>query len=95
MLGLLQLGASQGRSEEELYAAALTANLYWFPGQYSKIALYFQEVEGKSINDVSARDVLSRKFSAASGFKGNIVRKLAERDLLPGSSNRGSQGCSV
>jgi hypothetical protein len=95
MLGLLQLGASQGRSEEELYAAGLIANLYWFPGQYSKIALYFQEIEDKSLMDVPARDVLSRKFSSGSGFNGNVVRKLAAKNLLPGSRGRRAQGCSV
>jgi hypothetical protein len=95
MLGLLQLGASQGKSEEELYAAALIANLYWFPGQYSKMALYFQEIEDKNLMHVPARDVLSKKFSSGSGFNGNVVRKLAAKDLLPGSRRRGSQGCSV
>ncbi len=95
MLGLLQLGAAQGKSEEELYAAGLIANLYWFPSHYSKIALYFQEIEDKSLMEIPARDVLSRKFSSGSGFKGNVVRKLAAKDLLPGSRRQRSQGCSV
>lgn len=95
MLGLLQLGAAQGKSEDELYAAGLTANLYWFPGQYSKIALYFQEIEDQSLLDVPARDVLSRKFSSASGFKANVVSKLAANNLLPDSPGRRAQGCSV
>ena len=34
MLGLLELMASQGASEEEMRQGALTANSYWFPDYY-------------------------------------------------------------
>lgn len=34
MLGFLELMASQGISEEEMYQAAKTLNSYWFPGYY-------------------------------------------------------------
>jgi len=95
MLGLLQLGASQGRSEIELYSIALTANSYWFPRQYSNVALYFEEIEGRSMDEVSPRKVLSLDYSSASGFKGNVTRKLAEKDLLPRSRRGRAQGCSV
>ena len=49
MLGLLELGASQGRSEEELYAIALNANSYWYAEKYSRIGLYFEEIEGEEL----------------------------------------------
>jgi hypothetical protein len=39
MLGLLQLGAAQGLSEEELYDEALAFNSFWFPDNYQKMAL--------------------------------------------------------
>jgi hypothetical protein len=95
MLGLLQLGASQGRSEEELYAIALTANSYWFADKYSKIGLYFEEIEGKSVKDVPAQDILSRKYSSSSGFRSNVFSKLAQKNLLPSSRRGRSGGCSV
>lgn len=34
MLGLLELLASQGASEDEMYKAALQMNSFWFPGQF-------------------------------------------------------------
>lgn len=95
MLGLLELGASQGRSEEELYAIALNANSYWYAEKYSRIGLYFEEIEGKSLNDTPARELLSRKFSSASGFRANVLKKLAEKGLLPSRRRVSSKGCSV
>ncbi len=95
MLGLLELGASQGKTEDQLYDMALKANIYWFPQQYLNIAFYFEEMEGKDYKSLSASELLSRDYSSASGFKGNVMRKLAQNDLVPGSSRRGSKGCSV
>jgi hypothetical protein len=95
MLGMLELGASQGRSEQELYAAALIANAYWFPTKYAKIALYYEDVVKRPFSDVPPRDVLSRRVSSSSGLRGNVVRKLAEANLLSRSSGSRSGGCSV
>ncbi|MDP2624965.1 MAG: hypothetical protein Q8P27_02145, partial [Candidatus Peregrinibacteria bacterium] len=41
MLGFLELLASQGASEEEMYEQALQVNAYWFPSQYLNNAQYF------------------------------------------------------
>lgn len=95
MLGLLELGASQGKGEEDLYVSALTANIYWFPETYLKMGLYFEEIEGKSLKDIPSQRLLSREFSSAYGFKNNVLRKLAERNLLPGTKGGLSRGCSV
>ena len=43
MLGLLELMASQGLSEEEMYKYALIVNSYWFPDTYLAIAKYFEK----------------------------------------------------
>src|SRR3990167_8349424 len=43
MLGLLELMASQGVSEEEMYKAALAINSYWFPDTYLTLAKYFEQ----------------------------------------------------
>src|SRR3989344_644462 len=40
MLGLLELMASQGVSEEDMYKTALVVNAYWFPDTYLTIARY-------------------------------------------------------
>lgn len=67
MLGLLELAASQGVNEKELYEMALDVNSYWFPSIYVTIAKYFEmrEVDWK---DVNAKEVLGSLYSSASGY---------------------------
>ena len=86
MLGLLELMASQGVGEEEMYKVALAVNSYWFPGTYLTIAGYLknQRVEWRNANP---REILGAKYSSASGYKsvqeGNIPKP------------QGGGGCSV
>src|SRR3990167_4381074 len=77
MLGLLELMASQGVSEEEMYKAALAVNSYWFPDTYQTIAAYMR---GKGIewSNVSPREVLGRDYSSASGFA-RVATEVAPR----------------
>ncbi len=95
MLGLLELGASQGLGEQELYAVALTANAYWFPTNYSKVALYYEAVEKRPIAEVPPQEVLSQRMSSSSGYRENVVGRLEEAKLMPQTGGRGSGGCSV
>ncbi|NIN00358.1 MAG: hypothetical protein GTO24_20435, partial [candidate division Zixibacteria bacterium] len=82
MLGLLELGASQGKREEELYAIALTANTYWFPERYLAIAFYLEEIEvERRLKDVPPRELLSSFFSSAQGFTINVLRNLEKKSL--------------
>ena len=67
MLGLLELMASQGAREEEMYKAALAANSYWFPDAYQTIATYMHQ-RGVAWNDVDPREMLGRDYSSASGY---------------------------
>lgn len=68
MLGLLELLASQGASEEELYKVALQVNAYWFPDTYLTIAKYFKS-RNISWQDVDPKEVLGPNFSSASGYR--------------------------
>ena len=43
MLGLLELMASQGVSEDEMFNAALAINSYWFPSTYLTIAKLYEK----------------------------------------------------
>jgi hypothetical protein len=87
MLGLLELMAAEGASEEEMYEAALQVNSYWFPSTYTTIAKYFGE-RGVGWDEVNPKDVLGSPYSSAAGF-GQI---LAEVDpIQPG----GGGSCSV
>lgn len=67
MLGLLELMASQGASEEEMYRGALKINAYWFPDNYLTIAKY---LESKNIlwNKVDPKTILGADFSGGSGY---------------------------
>ncbi|HEY4495859.1 MAG TPA: hypothetical protein VJC04_00675, partial [Candidatus Paceibacterota bacterium] len=57
MLGLLELMASQGASEQEMWKAALAVNSYWFPDTYLTIATY---MKNKSVEwkDVKPEEIL-------------------------------------
>lgn len=87
MLGLLELMAEQGVSEEDMYKTALVVNSYWFPDTYVTIARYF-EAKGIKWADVDAKLALGNDFSSASG----IQRVTAEVD--PGES-AGGGSCGV
>ena len=68
MLGLLELMASQGASEKEMYKIALKVNSYWFPDTYLTIAKYFQN-RGVDWKNVNPKEVLSSDYSSASGYQ--------------------------
>lgn len=87
MLGLLELMASQGVSEEEMYKVALQVNAYWFPDTYIVIAKYL-ESKGVSWSEAQPKEILGYNFSSASGYR----RILAEIESQP---SRGGGGCGV
>src|SRR3989344_3690721 len=67
MLGLLELMASQGVSEQEMYRAALKANTLWFPNQYATIDRYLV-ARGSSLANANPQEILGRTYSSGSGF---------------------------
>lgn len=87
MLGFLEFMASNGYTEEELYDAALTLNSFWFPDTYQTINNYLAE-KGIPESDVSAKMILGKEFSSASGY-----RAIVNQVTTPSTSQSG--GCSV
>ncbi len=87
MLGLLELMASQGVSEEEMYRIALQVNSFWFPDTYLAIAQYFKD-RGVSWEKVNPKEVLGAAYSSVSGYQ----RILKEIDPQP---RRGGSGCGA
>ncbi len=67
MLGLLELMASQGVNEQDMWKTALLVNSYWFPDTYLTIATYMKnkEVDWK---DVNPQEILGINYSSASGY---------------------------
>ena len=72
MLGLLELMASQGISEKEMYKAALQVNSYWFPEEYRTIRTYFER-RGVSWEEADPKEILGARYSSASGYARILV----------------------
>ena len=87
MLGFLELAASQGFGENELYQMALVLNSYWFPDTYLTIGKYFEN-KGIDWEKVSAKEVLGYNFSSGSGYQ----KILAQ---IEPSQNKSGGGCGV
>jgi hypothetical protein len=68
MLGLLEIMAAQGATEQEMYQASLKANSYWFPQTYIDLATYFKE-QGQSWDQVDPKLVLSAAYSSGQGYQ--------------------------
>ena len=88
MLGLLELMASQGAGEQDMYKTALAVNSYWFPETYLTIATYMQQ-KGIAWEDVSAKEMLSANYSSASGYT-----KISSQVTFP-EQVQGGGGCST
>lgn len=88
MLGLLELMASQGATEKEMWDAALVANSYWFPDAYTTLASYFEN-RGVNWKDVNPQDILGVNYSSSSGFA-----KIASQVKVPSQSGS-TGGCGV
>ncbi|MBI5138193.1 MAG: hypothetical protein HZA95_00120 [Candidatus Vogelbacteria bacterium] len=87
MLGFLEMMASQGVSEQDMWKAALTLNSFWFPDNYLTIATYM-ESNGIDWTSVSPKEMLGINYSSASGYK-----KIASKVSVP--SQQGGSGCGV
>jgi len=66
-LGLVQLMASQGFSEKEIFETFVQFNSFWFPETYIKNALYFKITEGKDWNEVDKELVSGAQYSSLKG----------------------------
>lgn len=88
MLGLLELMASQGVGEEEMWKAALAVNSYWFPDTYLTIAAYMKN-KGVEWQNVEPQKMLGAKYSSASGYA-----RIASQVAAPRGPSGGS-GCGV
>ncbi|MBI4160399.1 MAG: hypothetical protein HY506_00635 [Candidatus Yanofskybacteria bacterium] len=84
MLGLLELMASQGVTEEEMYKAALAVNAFWFPDTYLTIAK-FLEGKGLSWDGVEPKTILGANFSSASGYR-QILAQVTPLNRQSGGS---------
>lgn len=87
MLGLLELMAANGISEDEMYRIALRVNSYWFPDVYQIIAKY-EDSKGIPWSKVDPKEVLGAEVSSAQGFQ-----KIRAEVHPP--TQQGGNGCGV
>jgi hypothetical protein len=91
MLGLLQLGASQGLSDSELYREALAFNSFWFADYYVRTALLFKVVKKTEWGDVDPRVVMGYDYSAGGPWQQNVAAPVAKiPDLFPPTTEGGA-----
>lgn len=84
LLGLLQLGASQGLGEKDLYKEALAFNSFWFPDTYIKTALYFKVLKNTSWDKVNPQEVMGQDFSSIGGWIKNVQTEVVKiPNLIP------------
>ena len=88
MLGLLELMASRGVSEKEMYRIALKVNSYWFPDTYLTIAKYLLEIKRISFDKADPREILGKEYSSGSGYQA-ILKQVSPPD------NKGGGSCGV
>lgn len=66
-LGLIELMASQGYTEDEMFDAFVKFNSFWFPSTYIQNAMYFKVTENQDWEDVDKETIAGQQFSSLSG----------------------------
>lgn len=74
MLGFLELMASQGVNEQDMYKYALVVNSFWFPDSYETIEVYMKS-KGIEWKDVNPQEILGANYSSSSGYQ-NILSQV-------------------
>jgi len=87
MLGLLEIMAAQGATEDQMYKAALAVNSYWFPDNYLTIAQYLKS-KGIDWSAVNPKDILAANFSSAQGYQQIVAQTQPVQ-------SKSSGGCGV
>jgi len=95
LLGLLALGAAQGLREDDLYREALAFNAFWFPAQYTQLAILFRLDRGTQWKDADPRLALSAQYSSGTGMKSNVIAPLQQRRVLRPPAGGSGGSCSA
>lgn len=93
LLGLLQLGAAQDLSEDDLYREALAFNSFWFPDTYIQTALYFKAAKNIDWSDVDPKLVMGEEYSSISGWYKNVEAEVQRLGLVP--QQQGGANCGA
>lgn len=69
MLGLLELMAAQGASEDEMFEAAKYVNAFWFPQQMLELAVVYKVSKNQDFAQIDARELVGPNLSSATGYQ--------------------------
>lgn len=84
MLGLLELMASQGVSEADMYKVALQVNTLWFPDTYEAIRAFFVS-KNMDFDTADPKTILGAEYSSASGYQ-KVLSKIKPQQQKGGGS---------
>ncbi len=93
MLGLLELMAGQGASEDEMFEAAKYVNSFWFPQQALETAVFFQKTMRLDYDELDGRMAVGPEVFSGSGFQ-SVHEWLVGNGYLERAPNSGG-GCGV
>jgi hypothetical protein len=93
MLGVLELLAANGLTEDQMMETAKYFNAFWFPQQSVEVATFFQTTTGLSFSEVDPEQVVGPQIFSGSGFQG-VHAWLGENGLLEEAPNQGGS-CGV
>lgn len=93
MLGLLELMAAQGASEDEMFAAAKYVNAFWFPQQMLELAVVYKVSKNQDFAQIDARELVGPNLSSGTGYQ-QAHKWLADNGLLEQTPNSDSN-CGV
>lgn len=93
LLGLLELAASQGATERDLYWMARAANSYWFPDYYIRTAIYFAQTESRRWDEVDPKRIMGKRFSSLTGWMQNVFEPQARAGIKPPAELLESASC--
>lgn len=93
LLAVLELMASNGATDRQMYEAGKYFNAFWFPGNYYDLALYFKNQENLSFKDIDAQLLLSKEYSSATGAQ-TVKQWLVENGLAQQPPKKGG-GCGI
>ncbi len=92
-MAIIELGVSEGLSDDDIYKTLLAFNAFWFPQNYNEIALYFNVIKKTDWHDVDPKLALSKDYSSITGWMKNVDTAVAKvPGLLPKSQSSGSCG---
>ena len=92
-LGLIELLASQGANQTQMFSAVRYFYQYQFPQQYAEIAAYFDS-QGMNYSQVNSGVVMGFNFSSYSGFS-NVNQYLQKNGILQQLSGSSSASCGA